>query len=316
MTKKLIFSFILISFCFLSNAQVKMNLGIYIKNININNVNKTFYADFYWWCKLPKTIPDSLVEEYVNFEIVNSRSIKLDITEKLYLDSLYYFTGTCKGDFLFNPDFKEYPVDKQSLPLIFESATLPIDLLILSPDYEAYAQNKLIGLASDFNLPNFNIISSNFDKESKIYRTNFGDPNFEMESTFSRLTYRISLERISKFYILKILIPCFILTVISYLVFYIPSNDLGVAVGCTVTALLACIALQLSISDDLSEIGYITSSDKLFYFFYSLISLALIETVIANNLDRQGKTRLSFKLKYASRIIYPIILMCGILILI
>jgi hypothetical protein len=46
-----------------------------------------------------------------------------------------------------------------------------------------------------------------------------------------------------------------IILALAYLVSFIPARELGVAVGLTVTSVLACIAFQLTVADDLPSIG-------------------------------------------------------------
>ena len=49
--------------------------------------------------------------------------------------------------------------------------------------------------------------------------------------------------------------------------------------GLTVTSVLACIAFQLTVADDLPSIGYIVTSDRIFHLCYFLIMIAMAETV-------------------------------------
>jgi hypothetical protein len=57
--------------------------------------------------------------------------------------------------------------------------------------------------------------------------------------------------------------------VLAYLVFFVPARELEVAVGLTVTSVLACIAFQLTVAGDLPHIGYVVTSDRIFHLCYS-----------------------------------------------
>jgi hypothetical protein len=94
---------------------------------------------------------------------------------------------------------------------------------------------------------------------TQAYRTNFGDPT----------TFTIEAARDYGAYLIKVLIPLLIILVLAYLVFFVPARELEVAVGLTVTSVLACIAFQLTVAGDLPHIGYVVTSDRIFHLCYS-----------------------------------------------
>ncbi|HKR07458.1 MAG TPA: hypothetical protein VJY62_22680, partial [Bacteroidia bacterium] len=105
----------------------------------------------------------------------------------------------------------------------------------------------------------------------------------------------------------------FLLLITSYLVFFIPARQLEVAVGLTVTSLLASIALQLTFQNALPEVGYLTKADKMSYLFYSLITFALVQTVVTFHLENKYKIELANRLEIMGRIFYPVILVFGLI---
>jgi hypothetical protein len=293
-----------------SFSQVDALLGIYVKSITINQRDGIFYADLYWWIKLPRALDSTLVNDYSTIEFVNGIEISRTVVEKKITKDYYYSTGQYKGEFRFKPDFHKYPIDQQQLPIIIESVSLAENLVRLSPDSAYLPKSGWSG--EDVDIHGFRIQKAKWDEESKQYKTNFGDPELDRETKYSRITYEISVERISKSFILKILIPNILLLTITYLVFFIPAKYLEVAVGCTVTSLLASIALQLTTNGSLPEIGYLTNADKLFHLFYFLITFALVQTVITFGLEKQGKRAASLKLEIFGRWIFPIVLAFGL----
>ena len=303
-------------------CQQIIKFGIYVKTLKVNNEGE-FYADFYWWLKIPNNnLLDSVqLSQISDFEIVNAKN---DLIKTIDLSSInsnlnkYYIYGTCKGTFKYKPDFTLYPLDTQKIDIIIENPSLEKEKLIYVNDDSSYVgdHNGKIGIEEEFNAPDSKIVGGVINEISnKVYYTTFGDPKLTKESTYSRLTYKIKIVRKSGFYFQKILVPCVLLLIISYLVFFIRAKDLEVAVGCTVTSVLACIAIQLVIADDLPAIGYITLADKLFYFFYFMMSYALVQTVFSYNLERNEKKELSNKLEKISRWLFPIVSIIGILLI-
>lgn len=243
------------------NAQTELKIGIFINDFSMTNTDASFYADFYWWCKIPITVDEHLVDDYANLEFVNAKSdIIKGITEKKKLKDFYYITGFCKGSFNYYPEFRDYPKDQQKIPIIIESVNLPLETIILAPDEKSFANPNFQGFNEKIKLNEFKILSSRFNKSSTVYNTSFGDPAFSVKSNYSRLNYEILIKRNSFSYLIKIIIPCLLLSIIAYLVFFIPAAKLDVAVGCTVTSLLACIAVQLTTVGDIPRVGYLTKS--------------------------------------------------------
>ncbi|RKD89860.1 ligand-gated ion channel [Mangrovibacterium diazotrophicum] len=323
MKKGLKASFLIISVfmtlnCFSNdeNQAINLDVGLHINDFSINSSDAIFYVNFYWWCKIPLSVPDSLISEYSTLEFINARpdaEIVIGDTRKTIF--YYIVSGTCKGEFNYTPNFRDYPKDRQVIPIIIESANLPEDLLVLNPDTLSYANSAFQGFDDRITLDEYKLASSKFNKSTKIYKTTFGDPDYSLSANYSRLNYEVTVKRNSRSYLLKIIIPCVLLSLIAYLVFYIPANKLDVAVGCTVTALLACIAVQLSTVGDIPNIGYITKSDLIFYLFYTMICLALIQTVYTYRLEKNEKIKLANILEYSGRVLYPIAIVIGLILI-
>lgn len=313
---KAIITFLLCLISINSESQIDGHIGIYVKNLSVYQRDGVFKADLYWWIKLPNVSNKKLLKEYAKIEFVNGTEIINTIVEERDTSNYYYVTGYYKGEFTFDPDYKNYPIDIQNLPIIIESVNLTEDYVHLVPDNNASTKSAFpIALEKDIVIPGFSIVDADYEKQSKIYESDFGDPDFSSQAKYSRITCLIKIERDSTSFILKILIPNLFLLVITYLVFFIPARNLEVAVGCTVTSLLASIALQLTINSNLPDIGYLTNADKLFHLFYLLITLALVQTVLTFNLEKNGKEVLSQRLEILGRIGFPILLALGLLII-
>jgi hypothetical protein len=85
-----------------------------------------------------------------------------------------------------------------------------------------------------------------------------------------------------------------------------------VAVGLTVTSLLASIAFQSSLSDSLPDIGYLTTADRIFHLSYFLIMTAMAQMVYQYNVDIQGDKRRVQLIDTIGRVLYPIVFFGGV----
>lgn len=299
--------------------------GILLKKIVPNFKEGTFYAEFYWWTTFNN---DSSISGYTNEDIMNLQyvngnetandAIPSEIQEVRNLSgNKLYYTGYHQGNFFFNPEFSNYPFDKQILNIEIEHTLLLEDEITIQPDIESFKlskmQTNLFGISTDLlknSTTSMKIYKSDIKSGVCVYNSNFGDPDFPAESMYSRLTFSVHLERNVTPYITKFFIPLGIILFLVYFVFFIPAEKLDMAAGLTVTSLLSAIAFQFTINSDLPEIGYMIYVDKVFYLTYVLIVLAMGESLLTFYLDLSEnvkKKQFAFKLDFYSRFLFPLI---------
>lgn len=131
-------SLLMIGISFAQEAPIKAYYGLYMKNLVLENQGKDksnqFAADFYWWIRAAVPEDSALVEELENFEFVNAQNASMSIDERYeYVDKEtgrkhVYMSGHLKGVFIYEPNFKFYPFDKQVLPITLESLNLESDI--------------------------------------------------------------------------------------------------------------------------------------------------------------------------------------------
>lgn len=308
-----------------NNKNIQLKYGIYLKKIVPNVKEGKFYAEFYWWVSF---VNDSLKtgfsnEDILNLQYVNGCEIPKDAFQneiqeyRTISEHKYYYTGYHQGNFFFNPDFRNYPFDKQKLNIEIEHFLLQKNQLDIVSDTASYQYSKMpkdfFGIGADL-MKNSNISLKIYKSEILdgvcTYNCNFGDPDFLPESKFSRHTFSVLMRRTVEPYITKVFIPLGIILFLVYFVFFIPANKLDMAAGLTVTSLLSAIAFQFTINSDLPEIGYMIYVDKIFYLTYVLIVLAMGESLLTFYLDLSEdpkKKKMALKIDFYSRILFPLI---------
>lgn len=320
--KKRIFFLILFALLYttLANAQpLKVYFGIYINSLSVNYKNSSFTADFYWWFRYESNLEKYKLkkEDVESFEYVNCLDIKKSVLEDLQDSSLnqsrneFYLTGRTKGTFTFSPDFKDYPIDVQKLSVQIENIKLESKKLLLVMDTLSYAKSNLAkdkwGMSKEMankEISNFRIDKSYFRVVNYTYDTDFGEVSLNQpESEYSRIEYVVEYSRNAISYLMKIIIPLFIILLLAYLVFYIPADRIDVAAGLTVTSLLGAIAFQITCSSDISDVGYLTYLDKVFYVSYLLIAYAMAQSLYTYYLELgdEKRKRISYNIEIISR---------------
>ena len=334
--------FIWIFFSFFNNQSIVANsiskdsiitvkYGIYLKKINPDFKEGKFNAEFYWWAifKNDKAKTGVTNEEILNLEYVNGFECEMggitkEIQESKELSpNMFYYTGFHQGAFYFNPDFKMYPFDVQSLNITVENSLLPINSLRFVPDSGSYLLSKQKknnwGISDDIinnNNANYKFFKTEITSGIGIYNSNFGDPTFEPQSKYGRINIGVFINRSFAPYISKLIIPLMIILLLVYFVFFLPAEKIDISAGLTVTSLLSAIAFQLAVSGDLPEIGYIIYIDKIFYTCYFLISISLAQSLVTFYLDDSGdekKKKLAANLDILFRILFPIVFFSSVI---
>lgn len=336
LTKRKLSGFIWLTVLFLFSANVAaqgkkkspliVKSGLFIKNITPDFKTSSFHAEFYWWfifkndsIKTGMSNKDIMKIEYINGIDVEPNAFA---NEKMYetnpAPNTYFITGFHQGNFYFNPDFRMYPFDKQKMDIIFENAQFDSSQLVLVTDTSSYTRSKqnekFKTLSNDLLRENdsksFHIYKTGISESNTVYNSDFGDTSLEGNSSYSRLSYSIYIDRSILPYISKFVIPLMIILLLVYFVYFLPHDKIDTAAALTVTSLLSAIAFQSSINGDLPEIGYVIYVDKLFYTSYFLIAISMAISLWLYNLDMNKdnphNARLSRKILYASRIIFPL----------
>lgn len=309
----------------LKASKIELKYGLFLKKVVPNFKEGTFYAEFYWWTtfvndstKTGYKNEDIMNLQYVNGSEVESDAFSNEIEETKYLgNNQYYYSGYHQGNFFFQPEFNNYPFDKQQVKIEIEHTLLLDEQVSIQPDIQSYNYSGMspnfYGISSDLlekSSVSMKIYKSEIKEGSCLYNTNFGDPTFPPTAKYSRLTYSVFLERNVIPYITKFFIPLAIILLLVYFVFFTPAENLDLSAGLTVTSLLSAIAFQFTINSDLPEIGYMIYVDKVFYLTYILIVLAMGESLLTYYYDLspdEKKKKLAIKLDVYSRFLFPIV---------
>jgi hypothetical protein len=307
-----------------SGSAVPITIGYHVTTIpHIDWKDNSFKADLYWWIKYPDPGTEEACKRMEALEFVNldPRDSATKLQERKTLQGpdgpQEYAAYRTAGRFYFRPDFRKYPLDTQELPIIVEHEVLTSDEVEFVENADDYrsgsAPPSRWGIAGDLPVAGEEqILGTRRTFGTHVYGTSFGDPAItSRDGSYSRATLTIVVGRNSYAYLIRIAIPLLIILCLAYLAFFVPATKLEVSAALTVTSLLAAIAFQITIANDLPGIGYRMVSDQIFHLCYLLIMLAMAETVLTFNLDRLGRPSLAQRIEVLSRWTYPTVLGAG-----
>ncbi len=293
--------------------QITATIGFHIIAIRDVDLHAgTFYADFYYWMvrkKVGNADKDKLVEsvEFMNGQVSGNTD---PIEQKDVGADLHYACWHAWGTFHFSPDLHYYPFDQQNLEIQVENTDLEREYLVYADDLPSYqrsaAPQRLWGLKDDVSIYQYEIARVERGETTSTYHTDFGDPKAEKaKSDYSRFTVRIVISRTFLPYFYKIMLPLLVILGVAYLVFWLPPREIGTASTLAITALLSCIAFQISVAQSLPDVGYLITSDKFFIMTYMLIFLALVQSLWTYRLFEHGQEEAAHRWDARGRWMYP-----------
>ncbi|MFN8576819.1 MAG: hypothetical protein U0354_08165 [Candidatus Sericytochromatia bacterium] len=281
----LVVLFIIANFLFFTNEVIakeeepqKVYVGLFLNNIaNISLPENTFSADFYIWFKWKGKIDPSKTFEFSNsYENWGMTQTPAYEEPKILPDGHKYQIIRVQGKFICKFDLHAYPLDKHSLHIEIEDSQYHSKDMIYIPD------NKETDFEKKPLVPGWRINNLSNNTFIYDYKSNFGDNsrNIEFEKYY-RYRYSVEIERPKWLFLLKTIVPIFIVLVSVFTVFFIHPFYIEVRSGIIITALLSAVALQITASSDLGPVGYLVLIDKIYNISYVVTILALIETVVA-----------------------------------
>lgn len=289
--------------------------------LDINKLNRidkaTFTADFYVWFRYNGN------DEPTEIQFPEAASNSVNPTAPVYdaknpiksqvVNGLNYRLYRVRGEFRNTFDFRDYPFDFQRLILRFDNPNLSTERLVYAidtvglklPRPEAVESKPFQGL----QLWDFKNIT--YFQDSSRNTSTQGDPELfksNAQVEYPGLSVRMGFQRKSLVFLSKNLFPLLILVSLTYICMYFPLNMFVPRTMAPASALLSGIVLLLSFNNQLPEIGYSVALEYIFYIYFSLCLIPILDTLISVKLDRDGRKRALGILTLTSRIVYPVIL--------
>jgi|TARA_B100001964_G_C14253556_1_gene611152 hypothetical protein len=179
-------------------------------------------------------------------------------------------------------DFYDFPFDTQVLKIQYQTNELPTvegsQVILITPDDDVpISLNKF---KSHNYLQEWTVsktyISSNFVKEKNLL--------------FDRLTLFIEIERNSKYYWFKIIIPVLLILAIAWSVLWIPTDQIESRLTTSIVALLSLIAYNFVFQEDIPKLDILTSLDKFILLSYTFCAIPIFTTIFLSRfVDRNQK---------------------------
>ncbi|HOY03752.1 MAG TPA: hypothetical protein PLO67_00040 [Saprospiraceae bacterium] len=263
----------------------QVKTGVYLMNLyDLNMDEHSFYADFYIWFRWKGRIDPTNIEFVNAIEkwSMDKATFDGDSTPVQLKSGEKYKIFRIEGRFFHSFSLNRFPLDRHSLDIQIENPEHPADSLIYVSDTSGAQIRNTLTLVG-WETEGSEIISQVHD-----YGTNFGNP-YENAQRYSNLSYNITLSRPISYFLLKMLLPLFIVMLVSIGGLLLHPSHIDSRSSLPIGGLLTAVFLQQSYSGALPDTGYMVLMDKIYLLGYILISVVLLQIIRAGNVMAKDK---------------------------
>jgi hypothetical protein len=199
-----------------------------------------------------------------------------------------------QGRFARKMPLYSYPFDRQILEIVFEDKA--------NESHELVYISEGVTINPRLTLPGFNLGQPVIEIVDLPYPTQFGDLRLSQPSSYSRARVEVPISRPVLTFALKLLLPVFSVLLCALLMFLLDPTYVDLRINVGITSLLAIVVLQMTLNQDVPEIGYLMLIDKIYLCAYAFVVIGLILVVWTVRLVRQEKHEAAWALQRRSLI--------------
>ena len=202
-------------------------------------------------------------------------------------------TATFKAKF----DFKKFPFDEQIFPFyIYPEFPTSKMVFVAEPYMENYKENLYVVEGEDgINIPEWKVTTVDY------YVDRYEEGDYEYQG----FIVEVGAERLTNYYIFKIIIPILLILSISWSVFWIHPSQIESKVNITMVALLSLIAYNLIMDEVIPKLDYLTFMDAFIFLSYLYTGAATILCVYSYYRYRKYRRKINL-VDYYAKFVGPI----------
>lgn len=291
----------------------KVYIGLFLIDlISIDDVNQTFTADFYAivrWNDSRLAIENPTEDQMMRLfdieeiwhpmiYIINQRRLSTQLERIFRADQAgnVQYVQRFSGEFSSHLDLKNFPFDKQRLALQIVSFRYGPEEIEFVLDQQRYGQREtlsLVGWSKGMIQP---------EVTTEYLRI--------QDRHLARIDFTVDVKREKPYYVIKALIPLFLIIFMAWSVFFIDPSVIGPQIGIPTSSVFALILQNNRISQLLPRVSYLTRLDRFILFSIILVFITLGESVLTATLAHKEKKELALKIDRWARYVYLCLFVC------
>jgi hypothetical protein len=187
-----------------------------------------------------------------------------------------------QGVFSRKMNLEKYPFDTQVLEMVFEDKRNDDSTIEYVPDTNPVTVND----GGAMSIPGYVLGKPSLIIVAHKYPTNFGDLTATASTPYSRIIVALPVTREVLPYLVKLVLPIFIVVLITSLIYLLPARLEDARAGIGITAMLTIVALQWDTDASLPSVDYLTMLDVIYIVSMVYILAAMAYTTLASRRNR------------------------------
>ena len=290
-----------------ADGPTEVKVAVFILDIDeVDNVSQSFDANVYIELRWhdPRLAHDgsettafSLGEVWnPRIQFINQQKIWSTLPEIVEVspDGEVVYLQRVWGAFSQPLDLEDFPFDQQRFSIQLGTAGYSPQEVKLVPD-----QGSRTGIASQFSLVDWEILGW------EVAIAPFS-PSLE-EDAFAGFSLSIEAKRKYGYFIIKVILPLFLIVMMSWVVFWIDPKESGTQISVAITTMLTLIAYRFAVGSDIPKVSYLSRLDYFILGATLLVFASLIEVVVTSTYAKIGQLDRARSIDRWARILFPLI---------
>lgn len=227
--------------------------------------------------------------------VVNSRGLDMLLPNVATVDGQGHVTARQRltGRLGVELDLRDFPFDKQRLPIEVVSYQYSQDELEFTADSEMIAKlDEMSGNGWVFEA---------LDPEPFVYRMQDGGRGV------SGLVFAVSAEREAEYFVLTIALPMTVILFLAWMVHWLPGDVIPARMGTASATVFSLIAFGVSFRLTLPKITYLTDADRFVLYSTVLVLASLAVTIVGVRLVGADRPEAAERLARRAQVGFPIL---------
>jgi hypothetical protein len=199
------------------------------------------------------------------------------------------------GKFSFDPDLRNFPMDRQEFRIHLESF--------------AWDERALLFVANEEKTGHDPAMHTQEWIVHSVTKGIVSKQEVRAPAGFSAVTLTISAERESGYYLWKILGPILIIVILNWSTFWMPGEQATSRMERAFIGLLTVVAFHQIISGNLPRIGYLTLMDGVVFIAFGAVGVTIFSIMLTQRYERLGRTDIVDTIDLHARWIFPLLVL-------
>ena len=288
-----------------AEGPTEVKIAAFILDVDeVNNVSQSFDANVYielrWQdSRLAHDNPNEITRNLNDvwnprIQFINQQKIWPTLPDIVEVspDGEVVYLQRVWGAFSQPLTLKDFPFDQQVFTVQLTSAGYGPHEVKLVPDLASRT-----GIADQFSLADWDILGWKVDIAPFV-------PSLG-EDPFAGYSISIEAKRRFGYFIIKVIIPLFLIVMMSFVVFWIDPKESGTQISVAITTMLTLIAYRFAVGNDIPKVSYLSRLDYFILGATFLVFASLIEVVVTSTYARIDQLDRARSIDRWARVVFP-----------